>query len=88
MSDDGSQAPPPPPEPKLFKILCCPVDTKKGHSIVKSLEKPYKDNEDDKNIILGKIQINEGSMAGNDKLFVPKGVRKVVDVTLYHLYRL
>jgi hypothetical protein len=58
MSQDGEPAKPP-PMPKLFKILCCPVNTKTGRAIVDSLAFPYHENEEDKNIIIGRPTIRQ-----------------------------
>jgi len=78
MSDQGSEVPPPPPEPKLFKIFCSPIDTKIGEALVEKLENPYENNNEDKNIIIG-------SMCGIDRSKVPSGVRKIIDVELVFL---
>lgn len=52
MADDGEVVKPP-PEPKLFKVLCCPANTKQGATIVNTLNTPYADNEEDRNTIVG-----------------------------------
>jgi len=52
MADDGEVVKPP-PEPKLFKVLCCPANTKQGATIVNTLSTPYTDNEEDRNTIVG-----------------------------------
>ena len=52
MADD--EAIKPPPAPKLFKIFCSPVNSKAGRCIVESLYAPYFQNEEDKNMIIGK----------------------------------
>lgn len=72
MSEEGSQAPPP-PEPKLFKILCCPINTRTGEALVKRLKYPYDKNEEDKNIIIG-------TKSKDSDYDYSKGVRKIIDV--------
>ena len=57
MGDTDSEQIKPPPEPTLFKILCCPADTKIGESIVNKLLYPYEKNDEDCNIILGKFKM-------------------------------
>jgi hypothetical protein len=59
MGDNDSEQIKPPPEPSLFKILCCPVDTKIGQALVQKLWHPYENNNEDANIIIGnKLKIN------------------------------
>lgn len=56
MGDSDSEQIKPPPEPTLFKILCCPANTKIGSAIVNKLWYPYEKNDEDFNIILGKFR--------------------------------
>ena len=59
MADDGNQGDgtaPKQKEAKLFRVLCCPVNTKTGKCIVDSLFMPYVDNIEDRNIIVGSFQ--------------------------------
>ena len=47
----------PPQEPVLYKILCCPVNNKIGSCIAESLYRPYEDNDEDMNMIVGIFDI-------------------------------
>lgn len=58
MADNDSEAPKVVKEPKLFKILCCPVDTKKGQALVQKLHLPYLNNTEDSNIIIGIVDFS------------------------------
>lgn len=48
---------PVPASARLFKILCCPLNTKTGYCIAESLYKPYVDNDTDINVIIGNMSI-------------------------------
>lgn len=67
MGDSDSEQIKPPPEPSLFKILCCPADTKIGQGIVEKLWYPYENNDEDSNIILGKFQMSNSKVQNQEK---------------------
>lgn len=66
MTDNDSEAPKIVKEPKLFKILCCPIDTKKGQALVSKLHYPYANNTDDCNIIIGKVLVSHPRFQNTD----------------------
>ncbi len=66
----------PPPEPKLFKILCCPVNTKLSGALIDTLATPYENNDEDRNTIIGSITEDNS----NTKVEVPPQVRKIISV--------
>ena len=76
MSDEETSVQKVPPEPTLFKILCCPITTKTGEAIIQKLYHPYEKNQEDKNIIIG-------SRAKGYEGPIPKKVRKIIDVSFF-----
>lgn len=77
---DMAEVKPAPPQAKLFKILCCPLNTKTGYCIVESLFKPYVDNETDMNVIVGSLTPDAGNAVGDGDSDIHKAVRKVINV--------
>lgn len=79
-ADQGDAVKPKQKEARLFKVLCCPVNTKTGRCIVDSLYRPYVDNEEDHNIIIGRQAPDLGSRVPEGDQEVAYSVRKVIDV--------